>query len=806
VSAAGPGRRAVVRWAWRLFRREWRQQLLMLALVTVAVAAAVTLAAMAVNGTSQSKGEFGDAAAIVRVDGRDGVVAQASVATAQRRFGQVEVIAHSPVAVPGSTTPLDVRAQDPQGRYGRPMLRLRQGRYPAAADEVALTKGAAELLAAPLGGHVDLARTGWTVVGIVENPSDLRDDFALVAPGALAHPDTLSVLVGSFRVGGGPPAAPAEGTSDTPLQIMGHGDEKRGVAVAVLMATTLAMSLVCLVAAAGFVVVAQRRQRQLGLLGALGATERHLRLVMLANGAIVGATAAVVGGALGVLAWVVAAPAVEAAARHRIGRLDLPWGLVADTLVISVLASTAAAWWPARMMARLPVVAALSGRPARPSPVHRSSALAAVLLAGGAGAIVAARPTADVRPLVLVAGILAVVVGIVFAAPVAIRALAVPARRLPFAVRLALRDLVRYQARAAAALAAITLVTGIAVAVDVVAKANEYRSDEGNLSDHQLLVHLAGLRATSPDPVSSAADRAALDAAAAAVAAAVGSPNLLRLDLAVNPSATRGGADREPVAIGTPIPNGFRGVGVPFVATPQLLERYGIDPSTIEPGTELLTSLPGVLRLLDFSGRPDPGVQTHVQRVGLPSYTSAPTALITESAMRSHGWIPVPSAWLVESTKPLTAGQRAAARTAAAAGGLAVETRSQQDDLATLRTVGTTVGALLALAIVAMTIGLIRSEAARDLRTLTATGAAARTRRALTASTAGALALLGVVLSTVGAYVALAAGYSADLGKLASPPVVNLLLLGLGLPLVATTAGWLLAGREPRTFARQALD
>jgi hypothetical protein len=31
-----PARRAVFRWGWRLFRREWRQQLLVLGLLTVA--------------------------------------------------------------------------------------------------------------------------------------------------------------------------------------------------------------------------------------------------------------------------------------------------------------------------------------------------------------------------------------------------------------------------------------------------------------------------------------------------------------------------------------------------------------------------------------------------------------------------------------------------------------------------------------------------------------------------------------------------------------------------------------------------
>ena len=37
-------------------------------------------------------------------------------------------------------------------------------------------------------------------------------------------------------------------------------------------------------------------------------------------------------------------------------------------------------------------------------------------------------------------------------------------------------------------------------------------------------------------------------------------------------------------------------------------------------------------------------------------------------------------------------------------------------------------------------------------------------------------------------------------------PIAHLLALGIGLPVAATIAGWLLAGREPRGFARQALD
>ena len=53
-----------------------------------------------------------------------------------------------------------------------------------------------------------------------------------------------------------------------------------------------------------------------------------------------------------------------------------------------------------------------------------------------------------------------------------------------------------------------------------------------------------------------------------------------------------------------------------------------------------------------------------------------------------------------------------------------------------------------------MSIGLVRSETAADLRTLTATGASSAARRTLTAATAGALALTGAVVGTAGGYLA----------------------------------------------------
>ncbi len=160
--------------------------------------------------------------------------------------------------------------------------------------------------------------------------------------------------------------------------------------------------------------------------------------------------------------------------------------------------------------------------------------------------------------------------------------------------------------------------------------------------------------------------------------------------------------------------------------------------------------------------------------------------------------------WLVQTDRVPTAVELNQAREVAAARGLAIEARDDAAGLTRLRMGAVAVGMLLALAVLAMTVGLIRSESAGDLRTLTATGATSTTRRNLTAVTAGALALLGAVLGTAGAYVGLAAGRLSHLTPL---PVGDLTVVVVGTPLVATAAAWLLAGREPPELApRRSVD
>ena len=70
-------------------------------------------------------------------------------------------------------------------------------------------------------------------------------------------------------------------------------------AVLILVLEVLGLAFIGLLSVASFSVMAQRRLRALGMLSAIGATERNLRLVMIVNGLVVG----VVGALAGTAAW-----------------------------------------------------------------------------------------------------------------------------------------------------------------------------------------------------------------------------------------------------------------------------------------------------------------------------------------------------------------------------------------------------------------------------------------------------------------------------------------------------------------------
>jgi putative ABC transport system permease protein len=499
-------------------------------------------------------------------------------------------------------------------------------------------------------------------------------------------------------------------------------------------------------------------------------------------------------------------------------------------LVLAVVTAIVAAWWPARAAARIPIVAALSGRPPRPQPARRFAAAGGLLLV--AGLVLLAFAHQHKAPFII-SGTIASVVGLLLMAPLAIHAVAKVAGRAPFAVRLALRDLARYQARSGAALGAATLAVAIAATIAISAAAAQAPTTLGNLPANQLKLYIgaAGYGLGNPIPVVNAAQQEALQPRIDQLAGALNAQSVLTLEGAISPDSAlqppqpgpggqTGGEVTASLARVTVLPRGesVSPIAQLYVATPALLAHFDIQPSQVDPAADIISSRTGLGGLQVFlptlgdkqsgsapetSAATHPNIQTVTQ---LPGYTSDPDTLLTSHGMQALGLQPVPAAWVIQVAAPLTSAQIYTARKVAASAGLSIEATTKQQSLAPLRNWSTAVGILVALGVLAMTVGLIRSETANDLRTLTASGASSTTRRAITGATAGALALLGALLGTAGAYAALVAWHRSDLHPLTHIPIINLVIIVAALPLIATTGGWLLAGREPPVIARQPLE
>jgi len=830
-----PARRAVIRWSWRMFRREWRQQTLVLALIVVALAATVIGAAVATDTPPPAGAGFGTAQDMATLPGGPHLAGQ--IAVLQQHVGRVDVIENQAIAVPGSINTYDLRAQDPNGPFGQPMLSLVSGHYPTGPDQVAVTDGVAATFNLRVG---DVWHQGGQdpktrqVVGIVQNPQSLLDEFALVAPGQVSTPSQVTVLFTA------PP-----GTTTASLGSLSQDVVTRHDAVAsnplnpetiVLGLVTVGMLLIALVAVGGFTVLAQRRLRSLGMLGALGATDRNIRLVVRVNGVLVGVVGALAGAILGLAGWLAYRPRLESSAHHLIGPFQLPWIVIGPAMALAVVATYFAASRPARAITRIPVVAALSGRPAPPKQVHRSALPGVVLFVVAAALLSYSGKSANGGGAPeLVFGLVALIVAIILLAPFCLVVLASFGRWAPIAVRLALRDLARYRARSGSALAAISLGVFIGALVCILTAqryGNVLDYAGPNLASNQVIVYTpnsgplgAGNGPGGPSTSGTASTPQAQAAVAQNIAKALGSNTVIELDQ-TSASLQHAAAGRS-------------WSGPVYVATPQLLQAFGIKASDVNPDADILTARPGLSGVSEMqlvyggyfeNGQGRQGGQGNgpptswpcpkgqclanpvIQEVGaLPAGTSAPNTVITEHAIHTLGLQTSPQGWLIQTPHPPTAAQITDARLTASAAGMTIETKNSSPSSAEILNYATAFGIALALGILAMSIGLIRSETARDLRTLTATGASSFTRRELTAATAFALALGGAVLGTVAAYVA-AIGYAWDnpldgLSELSnSVPIQQLLFILVGMPVVAAVVGWLMAGREPSAISRQPLE
>ena len=820
-----PARRAVTRWAWRLFRREWRQQFLILALITVAVAATILGSAVAVNNPPPKDAGFGSAPYSASF-ASDSTKAQTFIAKAEH-LGTVQVIENETFAIPGSINTYQFRSQAAHGPFGGPMLSLVSGHYPSSADEIAVTHGVVSAFHLSVGKSWQVGGVTRDVVGIVQNPQSLLDAFALVVPGQVANPSQVTVL---FSVPAravrtlskvAPVSTPASVAASNPLN-------PETISLAALI---LGMLLVALVSIGGFTVLAQRRMRSIGMLESIGATDRNVRLVVSANGTVVGVVGAILGLVVGFAGWLAYRPSFEQSAHHLVGMFALPWIVVLLAMVLAVLAAYFASSRPARAVTKVPIVHALSGRPAPPRQIHRSALpgivflVAAFLLLGYSGGSGGGNGSGGAPELLL--GLVLLMPGLILLAPFFLSLTERVSRRAPIAARLALRDLARYRARSGSALSAISIGVLISVIVVLAAAArfsNVFDYAGPNLASNQIAIHTA----YAPQGVKIVYRNAKGQLVQVHPKTETATP----AQLAAGTEQIAKGLDAQLIVLESPnaFLSGTQGgrswSGQIYVATPQLLRAFGIKESEIDPKADVLTSRPGLSGVSGLAmgygtnstqsvlqGGPARNIKDPlIQEISaLPSGTSAPNTVITEYAMKKFHIAENTGDWLVVGTQSFTAAQISSAQLTASTAQLQVESRNDIPSGSTIINWATLFGILIALGVLAMSVGLVRSETSSELRTLAATGASSYTRRTLTAVTAGALGFLGALLGVVGGYVAMIGwlrsnSLNGGISSLTKVPIGDLMLILFGMPALAAVVGWLFASRAPAAMGRQPIE
>lgn len=252
---------------------------------------------------------------------------------------------------------------------------------------------------------------------------------------------------------------------------------------------------VAFVAGAAFAAGTRRRLREIGLLGANGASDKHIRLTVLGEGITVGALGAATGIGLGIAVLLAGRPLLQPFVTKLLVGIGVAPIDVMGPAAMAVGAAAMAAWIPARTASRVPTTTALQGRmPAFPPrrwvvPVGLGlTGLGAVLL------VVALASSATLATVIVVVGGAMAVGGTALLAGPILAFLSRAADRVAGTRRLVLRDSGRHRTRSAVAVAAtlvILLIPVVSIAFYATSEVQERVHGLPVPEDHLLLIGAA---------------------------------------------------------------------------------------------------------------------------------------------------------------------------------------------------------------------------------------------------------------------------------------------------------------------------
>lgn len=827
----GASIRALTRVARRDIARHRLRSLLVVLLVALPVAAMV--AGIAFYRTTTPTQERSDTAQFGRADLIAYSTTRAELAMRVPAGSAIEPLVYNDGAIvlPGARPSVSIRGMDIEG-LAAGIVTLIDGRAPEGADEAAITTAVGELAGVGIGGQIELDEGPTvTVVGIVENPMYLADRIVVIDPTAAPIDEELATWLIGLPAGSDPEAVVAANTDpetgEQEVLIQSRLSSRLEISggetgsPTILILGSLALIESALIASAAFAVSIRRRQRELGLLAATGATPRQVAGTVVAEGAILGVIACVVGVALGLGGAFALSPWLDDLTQHRNPPVVVDLGGLVGPMAIGFLAAMIAAVVPARTVARVPVLLALSGRRPSPAPARRTLwfGLAAVALAAGmtvVGATMRGAGNSSVSVLLLVGGAVLSTLGFGACAPWLLERLERLAARLPLAGRIAFRDTARARSRSSPIVTAILAGCAAAVALG----AWQTSRDEENLQGWMPSLY--------PDQIAiTGAGAEEVGELLRAEAGAIEGTRVPQL-WADDPQAFV--AFQLPDAVGEDgevinlldscencNPGGFAPYEVyyPAPATPEIIATRG-DPSVAEDLAEgravVFAWRAFAATKLEILVQRDPNDEQSMERLTVPVRLvhvpvpggRLPDLFLPDAIVRQVGLVEAegsqfePAPYVLRYDHPVTAADTVRAQEVAA---------QYPDTFAIIDTPPVRPGAefriviialvlLFAVSVTGIAIALGEAESRPEQRSLLAIGADPRLRRRIAAARAAVLALLAGILAVPAGLLPIW-GIFASRGSPIAVPAIEIVGAVVALPLLAVASSWLLSRPIP---------
>ncbi|MGH2966868.1 MAG: FtsX-like permease family protein [Solirubrobacterales bacterium] len=728
------------------------------------------------------------------------------------------------LVLPGYAVQVNVRSED-LGGLARGMLDLVGGRLPVGPDEIAINEPVARLTGASIGDRIEVRELGpRTIVGLIEDPLGLDGRMVLADPSLAAaaiesgeagwlvglpagtDPQSLEIVASGLNLAALDPASAPPFNVTTRAEAI---QQASGLGPTTIVMGTLALVDGALVAAAAFAVGVRRRQRELGLLAASGASPRQLAASVLAEGALLGTLGALLGAALGIAGALALCPFLDGLTNHRNPPLVLDLPVLAAAVAMGLVAALLAALAPAWSAARTSVLAALSGR--RPPIRSAGRSLAAGLVVLGIavslttlGAAIRLQDPGTLSLLLLLGGAVLGTLGLGACAPWLLERLDIPGIGLPPATRIALRDTARARSRNGPIVTALLAAAGATVALAAYAaslNAAALARWQPVLRPDQVMIAGPGYAQAGP-----AAAREVGAVAAASIVSAIGPDRVIWI----------GAGDDGPSAL--------LSTAWVALARPELVRALGLEAASaaLDAGRVVLL-WPRAQEGQPFAGDPPDVAEatihimsrsdgTAVDDVVVPATVLAtglsrddlPGALISEATAANLGLTAGQSEagptdrYLIRLDHPISGDDLAAVGRVAAQYPDTTAFASQPPDLAggLFRLVLIAGSLVFTLTVTAIAVALGEAESRPEQRTLLAIGADPRLRRRITAARAGVIAILGGLLA-VPAGLLPVWGLLASRGAPLVVPVPEILAMVGGLPLLAIGAALLLARPIP---------